>query len=70
MQNSVIILLSSITGNLTSADTFPFTVRILNDIEDTIKLVREFEALGISAIAVHGRKKHERPQHPVNTGQF
>lgn len=41
--------------------------RILNEIDETIKLVKEFEATGISAIAVHGRKKHERPQHPVNT---
>lgn len=42
----------------------------MDDINETIKLVKEFEAIGISAIAVHGRKKHERPQHPVNTGKI
>lgn len=42
-------------------------IRLLNDLDETIALVREFEALGIAAIAVHGRKKAERPQHPVNT---
>lgn len=40
--------------------------RILNDIDETIQMVKEFEAIGISAIGVHGRKKHERPQHPVS----
>lgn len=29
-------------------------------------MAKEFEATGISAIAVHGRQRHERPQHPVN----
>lgn len=42
-------------------------VRLLNNLDDTIKLVKEFEALGIAAIAVHGRKKNERQHHPVNT---
>lgn len=42
-------------------------IRILNDLDETIRLVREFEAIGISAIAVHGRKRHERPQHACNT---
>lgn len=42
-------------------------IRLLNDLDETIALVREFEALGIAAIAVHGRKKNERPQHAVNT---
>lgn len=42
-------------------------IRILNNLDETIALVKEFEALGIAAIAVHGRKKTERPQHPVNT---
>ncbi|GAB0096346.1 tRNA-dihydrouridine(20) synthase [Sergentomyia squamirostris] len=41
-------------------------VRIFPKIEDTIKLVKEFEALGIAAIAIHGRTRDERPQHPVH----
>lgn len=44
--------------------------RLLNDINDTVKLAEEFQAIGISAIAVHGRKIHERPQHANNTGIF
>lgn len=41
-------------------------IRLLNDLDETIKLVKEFEVIGISAIAIHGRKRHERPQHACN----
>lgn len=53
--------------------SLPYTIklksfdRILNDEDDTITLAEEFQAIGITAIAVHGRKKHERPQHPNNS---
>lgn len=36
----------------------------------TLKLVEELQSTGISAIGVHGRQKHERPQHANNTGTF
>uniref|UniRef100_A0A8C3XLQ3 Dihydrouridine synthase 2 n=1 Tax=Chelydra serpentina TaxID=8475 RepID=A0A8C3XLQ3_CHESE len=35
-------------------------------LEDTISLVKRIEKTGVAAIAVHGRKKEERPQHPVH----
>ncbi|XP_059713113.1 tRNA-dihydrouridine(20) synthase [NAD(P)+]-like isoform X1 [Haemorhous mexicanus] len=35
-------------------------------VEDTVNLVKRIEKTGIAAIAVHGRKKEERPQHPVH----
>ncbi|NXE62528.1 DUS2L synthase, partial [Calcarius ornatus] len=41
-------------------------IRILPSVEDTVNLVRRIEKTGIAAIAVHGRKKEERPQHPVH----
>ncbi|XP_059617344.1 tRNA-dihydrouridine(20) synthase [NAD(P)+]-like [Phlebotomus argentipes] len=41
-------------------------IRIFPKLEDTVKLVKEFEALGIAAIAIHGRTRDERPQHPVH----
>lgn len=44
--------------------------RLLNDIDDTIKLAEEFQATGISAIGVHGRKIHERPQHFNNASML
>uniref|UniRef100_A0A8C3Y5G3 Dihydrouridine synthase 2 n=1 Tax=Catharus ustulatus TaxID=91951 RepID=A0A8C3Y5G3_CATUS len=41
-------------------------IRILPSVEDTVNLVKRIEKTGIAAIAVHGRKKEERPQHPVH----
>ncbi|NXV75865.1 DUS2L synthase, partial [Atlantisia rogersi] len=53
-------------------------IRILPSVEDTVNLVKRIERTGIAAIAVHGRKslvylfsllgrkKEERPQHPVH----
>ncbi|KAK2505654.1 hypothetical protein MC885_006947 [Smutsia gigantea] len=40
-------------------------IRILPSMEDTLSLVKRIERTGIAAIAVHGRKQEERPQHPV-----
>ncbi|XP_009698368.1 PREDICTED: tRNA-dihydrouridine(20) synthase [NAD(P)+]-like isoform X2 [Cariama cristata] len=41
-------------------------IRILPSVDDTVNLVKRIEKTGIAAIAVHGRKKEERPQHPVH----
>uniref|UniRef100_A0A8D0DIJ2 Dihydrouridine synthase 2 n=1 Tax=Salvator merianae TaxID=96440 RepID=A0A8D0DIJ2_SALMN len=41
-------------------------IRILPSEEETISLVKKIEKTGVAAIAVHGRKKEERPQHPVH----
>ncbi|KAF5302114.1 hypothetical protein FQA39_LY10449 [Lamprigera yunnana] len=38
-------------------------IRVLPNIDDTINLVTELVSTGISAIAVHGRTKEERPHH-------
>lgn len=42
-------------------------IRIFPEIERTISLVKEFETIGITAIAVHGRTRQERPQHKVHS---
>uniref|UniRef100_A0A6P7H2Z5 tRNA-dihydrouridine(20) synthase [NAD(P)+]-like n=1 Tax=Diabrotica virgifera virgifera TaxID=50390 RepID=A0A6P7H2Z5_DIAVI len=39
-------------------------IRVFENMDDTLKLVKDLAATGISAIAVHGRTKVERPQHP------
>lgn len=38
-------------------------MRLLPTMEDTLSLVKLIESTGVSAIAVHGRKKEERPRH-------
>lgn len=39
-------------------------IRVFQNIDDTIALVKILASAGISAISVHGRTKVERPQHP------
>ncbi|XP_017555542.1 tRNA-dihydrouridine(20) synthase [NAD(P)+]-like isoform X2 [Pygocentrus nattereri] len=41
-------------------------IRILPTIKETVNLVKRIEKTGVSAIAVHGRMKEERPRHPVH----
>lgn len=41
-------------------------IRILSTTQETIDLVKSFEATGISAIGIHGRTRDERPQHKVH----
>ncbi|XP_044750826.1 tRNA-dihydrouridine(20) synthase [NAD(P)+]-like [Coccinella septempunctata] len=38
-------------------------IRVFESVEETVKLVNELVSTGISAIAIHGRTKTERPQH-------
>uniref|UniRef100_A0A0K2VDE6 DUS-like FMN-binding domain-containing protein n=1 Tax=Lepeophtheirus salmonis TaxID=72036 RepID=A0A0K2VDE6_LEPSM len=42
-------------------------IRILNDLEDTLNIVRLIQSTGVDALAVHGRTKDERPNHSVHT---
>lgn len=38
-------------------------IRVFDSVEDTLDLVKDLVSTGISAIAIHGRTKNERPQH-------
>lgn len=44
--------------------------RIFDDIDESIKLAKEFESTGISAIAVHGRTRRQKSSEPINKGYF
>ncbi|XP_053305544.1 tRNA-dihydrouridine(20) synthase [NAD(P)+]-like [Spea bombifrons] len=60
--------IEEILKTLVSGISKPVTckIRILPSLEETIRLVKLIEGTGVSAVAVHGRKKEERPQHPVH----
>lgn len=55
----------AILSTLVENTQIPITckIRVLDDVEETLKFVKLMESTGISAIAVHGRTKAERPQH-------
>lgn len=65
-------LAKQILTGLVAAVSIPVTckIRVLKSTEETIRVVKELESTGISAIAVHGRTRDERPQHQVNPGMF
>ncbi|XP_078067039.1 tRNA-dihydrouridine(20) synthase [NAD(P)+]-like isoform X2 [Mustelus asterias] len=60
--------IEAILSTLVKGITKPVTckIRILPSLEDTIQLVKRIERTGVAAVAVHGRRKEERPQHPVH----
>uniref|UniRef100_A0A3B4Z882 Dihydrouridine synthase 2 n=1 Tax=Stegastes partitus TaxID=144197 RepID=A0A3B4Z882_9TELE len=57
-----------ILKKLVAGVTIPVTckIRILPSLEETVSLVRRIEKTGVTAVAVHGRFKEERPRHPVH----
>ncbi|XP_044267711.1 tRNA-dihydrouridine(20) synthase [NAD(P)+]-like isoform X2 [Tribolium madens] len=60
----------SILSTLTQHVNIPITckIRVFESVEETLDLVKELVSTGISAIAIHGRTKAERPQHPNRNG--
>ena len=63
--------IKAILTKLCSEVRVPVTckIRVLNTIEETLKLCEMIQSCGVSAIAVHGRTKDERQQH-VNRNDF
>ncbi|XP_071460622.1 tRNA-dihydrouridine(20) synthase [NAD(P)+]-like isoform X9 [Marmota flaviventris] len=60
--------IEKILSTLVKGTRRPVTCKIciLPSLEDTLSLVKRIERTGIAAITVHGRKREERPQHPVS----
>uniref|UniRef100_A0A6P8QKG8 tRNA-dihydrouridine(20) synthase [NAD(P)+]-like isoform X2 n=1 Tax=Geotrypetes seraphini TaxID=260995 RepID=A0A6P8QKG8_GEOSA len=58
------LILSTLVKGLSKPVTCK--IRILPSLEETVNLVKRIERTGVAAIAVHGRTKEERPQHPVH----
>ncbi|KAM9302136.1 tRNA-dihydrouridine(20) synthase [NAD(P)+]-like [Gastrophryne carolinensis] len=60
--------IEEILKTLVQGISIPVTckIRLLPTLEETLKLAKIIEKTGVTAIAVHGRRKEERPQHPVH----
>ncbi|KAK8738129.1 hypothetical protein OTU49_004059 [Cherax quadricarinatus] len=56
----------SILSTLVQGLCIPVTckIRLLKTLSETIELCKVIEKCGVSAIAIHGRTKEERPNHP------
>jgi len=60
--------IQDILGTLVANLSIPVTckIRLLPSLEETISLCKLIEGCGVAALAIHGRTKTERPQHPNN----
>nr|XP_019966338.1 PREDICTED: tRNA-dihydrouridine(20) synthase [NAD(P)+]-like [Paralichthys olivaceus] len=60
--------IEAILRKLVTGVSIPVTckIRILPSLEETIRLVQRIEKTGVTAVAVHGRLKEERPRHPLH----
>uniref|UniRef100_A0A4W6EG70 Dihydrouridine synthase 2 n=1 Tax=Lates calcarifer TaxID=8187 RepID=A0A4W6EG70_LATCA len=60
--------IEAILRKLVAGVSVPVTckIRILPSLEETISLVQRIQKTGVTAVAVHGRFKEERPRHPVH----
>ncbi|KAM8751530.1 tRNA-dihydrouridine(20) synthase [NAD(P)+]-like [Acanthopagrus schlegelii] len=60
--------IEAILKKLVAGVSIPVTckIRILPSVEETVSLVKRIEKTGVTAIAVHGRLKEERPRHPLH----
>ncbi|XP_071450145.1 tRNA-dihydrouridine(20) synthase [NAD(P)+]-like [Hetaerina americana] len=58
-------LACAIISTLSSNLSIPVTckIRVLSSVEETLQLCKRLEASGAAAIAIHGRRIDERPQH-------
>ncbi|KAJ3096414.1 tRNA-dihydrouridine(20) synthase [NAD(P)+]-like [Phlyctochytrium planicorne] len=63
---NAVLAAKMILSALTSTIPLPITckIRMLATVEDTIGLVKRIEGTGVSAVALHCRQRHERPQDP------
>lgn len=61
-----------ILRNLVENVNLPITckIRVLDDIDKTVELAKEFESTGISAIGVHGRTRYQKHKDPVCIGKI
>lgn len=57
-----------ILTNLVSNMSIPVTckMRLLPTSDETLRFAKIVQECGVAAVAVHGRTKDERPQHPNN----
>ncbi|XP_046400551.1 tRNA-dihydrouridine(20) synthase [NAD(P)+]-like [Ischnura elegans] len=65
-------LACSIISTLSSNLSIPVTckIRVLSTVEETLALCKRLEASGAAAIAIHGRRIDERPQHTNRSAEI
>ena len=63
-------ILQTLRRNLPASVAVTCKIRLLDRLEDTVELMRQLEAAGADAIAVHARRVPDRPRHRALTEQL
>ena len=63
-------ILTTLRRNLPSSLPVTCKIRLLEDFKDTLQLAQLIESCGVQALAVHARRKHDRPRHWAQWDQF
>ena len=56
-------ILTTLRRNLPASLPVTAKIRLLDDFKSTVELAKLIESCGVTALAVHARRKHDRPRH-------
>ena len=63
-------ILTTLRRNLPASIPVTAKIRLLDDVASTLQLARLIESCGVAALAVHARRRHDRPRHWAQWDQF
>jgi tRNA-dihydrouridine synthase 2 len=63
-------ILTTLRRNLPSHLPVTCKIRLLDNFHDTLQLAKLIESCGVAAMAVHARRRHDRPRHWAQWDQF
>lgn len=66
----VVSILKTLRQNVPANKSVTCKIRLFPDVADTLEFCKMVEACGITALAVHGRTRDERDQHPADWSQI
>ena len=63
-------ILTTLRRNLPASLPVTAKIRLLDNFADTLQLAKLIESCGVQALAVHARRRHDRPRHWAQWEQF
>ena len=63
-------ILTTLRRNLPASIPVTCKIRLLDSLQETLTLARAIESCGVAALAVHARRRHDRPRHWAQWDQF
>jgi tRNA-dihydrouridine synthase 2 len=63
-------ILTTLRRNLPASLAVTAKIRLLDDYKQTLQLAQLIESCGVAALAVHARRRHDRPRHWAQWDEF